>query len=431
MKKFGTNMLLAVITAAASTATSARADEVIEWNQIMIDASLAEHTAPFVLTRSGAIMQVAVFDALNGIERRYQPVHVAACAPPGVSRRAAVVQAAYATLATLFPTQRTVLETKRWASLENIAADESCTHCIDHGIGWGQQVADEILAWRGGDGFTTAFPPFVGGTAAGQWRPTPPAFAPGAGVVFAYMTPWVLDSPSQFRPQGPPSLPSAQYAADFNESKTIGSASSLSRTADQTSSAKFWNGDTVNYFWDRVAASLIARHRSTMLDNARLLVQLNLAMADAVIATWDAKYSYASWRPVTAIALAETDGNPATRPDPAWTPLLVTPAHPEFPSAHSTISSAAVTVLAGFFGVETRFTVDSSAFPGVTRTFGSFSAALDELADARVFGGIHFRTACEVGQALGRKAGKYVLRHSCQPLHWRRFDEFDSEGNPQ
>ena len=431
MRTFGTNMLLAVITAAASTATPARADEVIEWNQIMIDASLAEHTAPFVLTRSAAIMQVAVFDALNGIERRYQPVHVAACAPPGVSHRAAVVQAAYATLVSLFPTQRTVLETKRWASLEKIADDESCTHCIHRGIGWGQQVADEILAWRGGDGFTTMYPPFIGGTAPGQWRPTPPAFAPGVGVVFAYMIPWVLDSPSQFRPDGPPSLTSAQYASDFNESKTTGSLSSLSRTADQTSFVQFWNADTVTYFWGRVAASLIAKHRGTMLENARLFAQLDLAMADAVIATWDAKYSFASWRPITAIPLAENDGNPATRPDPAWTPLLGTPAHPEFPSAHSTISSAAATVLSSFFGEHTRFTVDSSAFPGVTRTFRSFSAALEEIADARVFGGIHFRTACDVGQSLGRKAGTYVLRHSCQPLRQRGFGELNSEANPQ
>jgi membrane-associated phospholipid phosphatase len=433
MKKFRTKIVLAVITAVASTATPARADEVIEWNQIMIDASLAEHTAPFVLTRSAAVVQAAVFDALNAIQSRYQPVHVRVGAPPGVSRRAAVVQAAYATLVSVFPTQRALLDAKRWASLEKIANDERCTRCnaIERGIDWGQQVADEILAWRGGDGFITFYPPFLGGSAPGQWRPTPPAFVPGVGVVFANMTPWVLDSPWQYRPDGPPALTSAQYAAGVNESKTAGSAYSLIRTADQTLFAKFWNADTVTYFWDRVAASLCTRHRSTMLENARMFAQLNLAMADAVIATWDAKYSYASWRPVTAIPLAGTDGNRETTPQPDWTPLLVTPAHPEFPSAHSTISAAAVTVLASFFGEHTRFTVDSSAFPGVTRTFQNFSAALEEVADARVFGGIHFRAACEAGQALGRKTGTYVLRHSCRPLHHRRSGEIDFEGDPE
>jgi hypothetical protein len=426
MRKFRKLLLLVIVAAADIKAgTYAQTDEVIEWNQIMIDAALAEKTAPFVLTRSAAIVQAAVFDALNGIERRYQPVHVMACAPERASRRAAVMQAAYGTLVALFPTQLSVLEAKRWAGLEKIVNDERCTEChsIDLGIDWGQRVADEILAWRGTDGFTTSYPPFLGGTAPGQWRPTPPAFAPGVGFVFAYMTPWVLDSAWQFRSSGPPALTSAQYAADFNESKAMGSAATLTRTADQTVFAKFWNADTVTYFWDRVAASLISKRRSTMLDTARLLAQLNLAMADAVIAAWDAKYTFTAWRPVTAIPLAGTDGNAATMPDPGWTPLLVAPAHPEYPSAHSTTSTAATIVLASYFGEHRTFTVDSSVFPGVLRTFNSFASALNEIADARVFGGIHFRFSCEEGHTLGSRVGKYILRHSCRPLRCGRFEE--------
>lgn len=263
--------------------------------------------------------------------------------------------------------------------------------------------------------------PGPGGSALGQWRPPPPAFAHGAGVVFAYMTPWVLESPWQLRPDGPPALTSPQYAADLNWSKTTGSASSLTRTADQTVFAKFWNADTVIYFWDRVAVSLIAGHHSTMLENARLLAQLDLAMADAIICDLGCEVHSRLLAPRYGHSIGWNRRQPDDYPRPAWTPLLVTPAHPEFPSAHSTVSSAAATVLASFFGEHTRFPVDSNAYPGVTRSFGSFSAALEEIVDARVFAGIHFRTSCEVGQALRKKAGTYVLRHSCQPFHHHRL----------
>jgi hypothetical protein len=396
----------------------------------MIDASLAEKTAPFVLTRSAAIVHAAIFDAINGIEPRYKPIHVSGYAPRGTSRRAAVVQAAYGTLVELFPTQRSTFDSKRWVSLEEIVNDAKCGRCvsIDRGLDWGQKVADEILAWRSTDGFTTSYPPFLGGDSAGQWRPTPPppACVAGVGVPFAHMTPWVLDSPSQFRLDGPPALTGAQYAADFNETMAMGNdASPSSRTPDQTLLARFWNGDTVTYLWGRVAASLVRRQNNSLLENARLFAQLSLAMADAVIATWDTKYTYAFWRPVTAVRFAAADGNPATMPDPAWTPLLTTPCHPEYPSAHSTLSTAAATVLASYFGGKTTFTVDSSLLPGVQRTFNSFSDALNELADARVFGGMHFRTSCEQGRALGRKVGKYVLLHSCRPSHRGRLGEFD------
>src|SRR5262249_46935186 len=194
------------------------ADVVTDWNQIMAETALATKTSPLVTTRVAAIVQVAVFDAVNGIARRYTPIHVKPNAPRGASRRAAAIQAAYATLVALYPSQKDALDSQRQASLDGIADDDS--NSIARGITWGQAVADAIIAWRNTDGFTPAPPPFLGGLGVGEWRPTPPGFLPGAGPQFATMTPWVLKAPWQFRPSGPADLTGDQYAADFHEVKS-------------------------------------------------------------------------------------------------------------------------------------------------------------------------------------------------------------------
>jgi membrane-associated phospholipid phosphatase len=207
----------------------------------------------------------------------------------------------------------------------------------------------------------------------------------------------------------------------------MGSATSALRDDDQTLYARFWNASTVTYFWNTVALDLSSRHHFTMSENAHLLALLNVALADAVIACWDAKYHYVAWRPVTAIPLGDTDGNADTDPDPTWTPLLTTPAHPEYPSGHSTTSSAAATVLAQVFGERTRFTMDSDVLLGVTRSFTSFSSAQDEIANARIFAGIHFRSACEDGRATGRSVARYVLEHSAIPVHGKDHHDDDHD----
>jgi hypothetical protein len=420
MKKTA-GFFLALAAVASSIPTAVRADEVTDWNGIMLEAAhnAVPPTSPLVITRVAAIVQASVFDAVNGIERRYAPIHVAPAAPRGASQRAAAVQAAYASLVRLYPLQKSIFDTKLAESLAAIASGEAEEHgeSIAWGVEWGQTVADAIWAWRSTDGFAPPPPPFLGGTAVGQWRPTLPGFLPGAGPQFATMTPWVIESPSQFRPAGPPALSSAQYTADFSETKSMGSISSPSRSIDQTLAARFWNSTTAIYLWDQVAVELGRRRHLTLSENSRLLALLNLATADAAIACWDAKYHYVFWRPVTAIPLADTDGNPATATDPGWTPLLVTPAFPEYPSGHSTVSGAAAGVLAAFFGSGADFTVDSDFMPGVVRSFGDFFAALDEVADARVFGGIHFRSACSDGQRTGIHVAEYVLEHALRRSH--------------
>ena len=418
-RKFALSLAAALF--ASVLCGSARADVVTEWNQNAQQALLTANTSPIASSRVLAIVQVAVFDAVNGIRPRYTPIHVDFDAPPGASRRAAAVQAAYATLVTLFPSQKATLDFERDTSLASIASDEAADHSqsIARGIEWGQQVADDILLWRSTDGLAPAPPPFFGGMGVGEWRPTPPLFLPGAGPQFAHMTTWALDSPSQFRPSGPPALTSHRYAADFNEVKEIGSINSPSRTAEQTQIAVFWNGNTPAY-WNRVATSVADDRHLTLLQNARLLALLNVGMADAVISCWDGKYTYVFWRPVTAIRLASTDSNPATVEDAGWTPLLVTPNFPEYPSGHATVSPAAAVVLGTYFGNHAQFTLTSETLPGVVRAYHSFTQAADEAFDARIYGGIHFRSACRDGRALGTQVGSFVMANIAQSEHGKQ-----------
>ena len=412
------------------TPSIARADDVTDWNQHMLRAGTVGGTSPIVMSRVAAIVQASVFDAVNGIDRKYAPVHVPPAGPADASRRAAAVEAAYTALVALYPAQKSIFDARLAVSLTAIASDPHETSAgIASGIAWGQTAANGILSWRATDGFAPAPPPFVGGTAVGEWRPTPPGLLPGAGPQFAYMTPWSIAAPSQFRPGGPPALTSARYAADFNETKTMGSISSSTRTADQTIYAWFWAASTATYLWNNVADSLIEQGdedddsgrwgegRNSLLENARVLALLDLAMADAGIACWEAKYHYVFWRPVTAIPLADTDGNPATSADPSWAPLFATPAHPEYPSGHSTVSGAAAVVLASFFGEKKHFTMDNDLLIGVTRSFQSFTQALDEVKNARIFAGIHFRSACDDGQATGIQVANWVLDNALLPVH--------------
>jgi membrane-associated phospholipid phosphatase len=394
-------------------AADSAADEVADWNKIMFRAAQTAATPPFVMTRVAAIVQVAVFDAVNGIERRYTPVHGAPGAAAGASQRAAAVAAAYTTLVNLYPTQKTMFDQQLVSSLSAISSAAAVKHSvsIQRGIEWGETVGNAILAWRSTDGFSPPPPPFVGGTEAGQWRPTPPLFLPGAGPQFAYMTPWVIQSPQQFRSPGPPPLTSARYTADFEEVKTLGSLDSAVRTEDQTLLARFWQSTTPNYIFDHAALELADARHLTFSEKAWLLGLLNTALADAAIACWEAKYHYVFWRPITAIQLGETDGNPSTAADPEWLPLLVTPAIPDYPSGHTTVSGAAVAVLSTYFGEgsHVKLVSDAPAMAGVIRSFTSFSAVAAEISDARVLAGIHFRTADADGHATGVAVAKYVI----------------------
>lgn len=221
------------------------------------------------------------------------------------------------------------------------------------------------------------------------------------------------------RPSGPPALASDQYATDFNEVKEIGDKFSSTRTADQTQIAVFWSGNNPVY-WNHIAGSVADERHTTLSQNARLLALLNIAMADAVISCWDAKYTYVFWRPITAIRLASADGNPATTEDAGWTPLLITPNFPEYPSGHATVSPAAAVVLGTYFGNDAEFTLTSETLPRVVRAYTSFTQASDEASESRIYGGIHFRSALRIGRALGTQVGSFVMANVAQSVHGKR-----------
>ena len=414
-------VLAFLLGASGPSAVAAMPDPVLQWVGIMNDTALAGGTSPFFTSRIAAMVSASVFDAVNGIDLRFQPLHVRPNAPDGASQRAAAVQAAYVILVDVYPGQSTALTNQLNASLAILALTEN-KQSIAAGVAWGQTVADAIWAWRLTDGFAPPPPPFEGvlgivGTpaAVGYWRPTPPLNAPGAGVQLATMTPWVLVRASQFRLPPPYALNSAQYVADLNETKTMGAFSGSPRTADQSELALFWQSNTP-LTWDRVAAQISAERGLSFHENVYLFTLLNVTMADAVIACWDSKYRYSFWRPITAIR----EGLTPADADPMWEPWLDffkpgTPAFPEYPSAHASISGSAAFVLASIFGDNTSFTVTSESRPG-SRSFSSFSSAVSEIADARVFGGIHFRTSCDLGNTLGRAVANFVATHAMRPL---------------
>jgi PAP2 superfamily len=399
--------------AAAAGPGTAQADTVTQWNLTMIAGLEAAAIPPPPAARIGAIVQASVFDAVNGIVRQYTPYHVAPAAPAGASRAAAAAAAAHTALVALIPAQRPLFDAQLAATLAQISNDPAHPgQSVQRGLAWGTTVANDILAWRATDGFTTVPPPYAVGTAPGDWQPTPPAFLgpPQAPLFrqFATMTPFALTSPAQFLPPGPPPLDSARWAQDLAEVQALGSATSTARTAEQTQTAVFWQADTPAAMWNRVADQLAQAGDLPLAQNARLLALTNIALADATIAVWNAKNTYNFWRPVTAIRATS---------DPAWTPLLATPAFQEYPSAHSGVSSAAATVLASFYGNDTPFTVTSAGLPGVQRDFTTFSAAVQQVEDARIYAGFHFRFSCTDAATLGVRVARYVTSTLMQPVH--------------
>jgi hypothetical protein len=405
--------LAAALPATAAPGTRpAPPDTVTQWNLTMIAGLEAAAVPPPPSARIGAIVQASVFDAVNGIDRRYAFYHVPPAAPPGASRAAAAAAAADTALVALIPGQKPLFDAQLAATLAQISDDPSDPgRSVQRGLAWGTTVASDILAWRASDGFGAPPPPYVVGSAPGDWQPTPPLFlAPPQAPLFrqfATMTPFALTSPSQFLPPGPPPLASARYAHDLAQVQALGSAASTTRTAQQTQTAIFWQDDTPAAMWNRVADQLAQASDLPLAQNARLLAKLNIALADATIAIWNAKNTYNSWRPVTAIRVTS---------DPAWTPLLPTPAFQEYPSAHSGVSSAAASVLASAYGNDTTFTVTSAGLPGVHRDFTTFSAAVQQVEDARIYAGFHFRFSCTDAATLGTQVAQYVIHTLMQRL---------------
>jgi hypothetical protein len=389
------------------TGALAHADVVADWNNAALDAIRDGHTAPPIASRSLAILHAAIYDAVNGIARTYEPYLVQSNVPASASRDAAASAAAHLALVNLFPATASSFDALDAAILAAIPDGPHKTA----GIVWGQFVANQILAARANDGSNAiVLPP--GGNGPGVWMPTPPAFIPYLLPQWGFVMPFAMSSRSQFRPPGPPSLDSEQYAADYDEVKELGAAIGSTRTEEQTGIALFWadgvGTETPPGHWNSIAQIIAAARGNTLEENARLFALLNIAMADAAICAWDAKYTFHFWRPVTAIAFAEPELN--------WQSFLVTPPFPDYVSGHGTFSGAGATVLALFYGTDDLpFTTGSDFLPGVYRSFSTCTDAAEEAAVSRLYGGIHFRSANEDGLQAGISIGEWTGSHYLQP----------------
>src|SRR6266850_2807384 len=381
---------------------AAYADVITDWNDKVVAAGVKERQAPFVHTRSVAIVHVAMFDAVNSIDRRYTPYRVQGSNATGASREAAAGAAAHFAMVRLYPDQAKDVDSSYQTALAAVPDGETKSK----GIQLGEQVAAEILALRAKDGadVPNTYRPY---TAAGVYVPT----ALPVGSSWGQVTPFALKEGSQLRPAAPVSLQSAQWAKDCDEVKKMGAKTGSGRTAEQTDIARLWEL-TGPGLHNQVPRQLAATKNLDVLDNARLYALYAMAMADSYIAVFDAKYTYNFWRPVTAIRNGDIDGNDATERDPAWEPFIPTPMHPEFPCAHCINSAAGAAVLEAFFGdAAPPFSLTSPAVPGVTRRFSRLSNYVSESIDARVYDGVHYRTSGEVGAAMGRKIGEYTVQH--------------------
>ena len=394
----------------------AAADVVTDWNEAALDAIRAEATSPLRASRALAILHAAIYDAVTALEGTHEPYFVTTSPPVGTSAEAAAAAAAHLVLDALFPTQQDAFDAQLADSLAAIPDGEA----KDDGIGLGEFVAGEILAARSDDGADVVVE-YTPGADPGDWQPTPPGFAPALLPQWPTLDPFAMTSGSQFRGDGPPALDSAEYATAFNEVKDLGRFDSATRTQDQTEIARFWsNGSgtaTPPGHWNTIAQSIAAAQGNSVAENARLFALHNIAQADAAIVSWDNKYAFDHWRPVTAIPAADTDGNDATEADAEWLPLLNTPPFPEYTSGHSTFSGSASKVLELFYGNDDiAFSTSSDGLPGIVRNYTSFSQAADESGKSRIYGGIHWQYANEDGLSSGRALGAYVFNNYLAPI---------------
>ncbi|MEV0720112.1 vanadium-dependent haloperoxidase [Asanoa sp. NPDC050611] len=399
--------VLAVLGLTVLTPTAASAHErtnaVLTWN-VHAQTAIFEvaRQSPTAGSRSFAMVQGAVYDAVNAIAGvPYEPYLVAPRAHRGDSTPAAVATAAHHVLLSLFPAQADALAAQYDEALAAIPEGRAKTG----GIRVGEAAAAAMIADRRDDGaFSDATWPV--GTAPGVYRLTPPLFLQ-AGGWFPFLRPFVVDDPAAYRVPAPPALGSAAYARQLNEVKAVGSATSTIRTQDQTEAATWWD-DYRQVEW-YIKRGLAADHRLSQLETARMLAMVDVSTADALISCYQQKRHWSLWRPVTAIPLADTDGNPATVADPTWTPLRVTAPSPEWPSGHACYTSAIMTALRAFFGRDHLSFSAYSAESKTTRHFDSLSAARAELMEARIWAGVHYRGATIHGDRLGEAVTREVL----------------------
>ena len=418
-------LVIAILAILLAAPASARADAVADWNLIAMQRIAAANPAhpPPVTFIDMAIVQAAIYDAVQAIERRYKPYHVEIEGASG-SPAAATAKAARDVLVNLFPDQT--------PTIDNIYNQYLIDHSLspaDPGVAVGATAASGIIALRANDGrFPPGQMPFVGGSNPGEWRPTdsfigtppaPPPFSPMAARWVANVTPFALKSGDQFRAGPPPPLTSHNYTRDYNEVKAMGARFNSSRTDEQTDLALFWASNYVA-LWNRALRDIAEAQNLNIGDSARLFALVNLAMADAIVTAWDSKVAHVFWRPLTAIRSGNDDTNPDTVGDSEWQPLINNPNYPDHTSGANNNSGAATRMLELFFGTnEMSFIVKTTNAAAIqqTRTYSRFSDAAQDVVDARIYEGIHFRFADEDARKQGRHVAQWVFDHFLKPLN--------------
>jgi hypothetical protein len=402
-----TYIAVALVMCLSSLPRAARADVVLDWNAVMLNTLAGQN--PFAQARFAAIVQLAVFEAINAITKEYEPYSNPIPAPAGASADAAAVAAAHTVLKHYFPLAAGSLDAARGSSLAAIPEGAS----KHDGIAVGEAAAAAMIALRTGDG---AGPPqFFQPTSVdpGQWQVT--AGCPPAGGIllhWRHVTPFAVRSSSQFRSAPPPALTSAKYAKDYKEVKNVGVDGSMLRPQDRADVARFYSAVLAVGVWNRVAAQLAAASGTSLSENARVLALINMAISDALVTVMESKYHYTFWRPATAVPAGDSDGNPSTIGDPAFIPFIPTPCFPSYPSAHASASYAARRIIQLIWGSSGHsIELEDAAVPGITLHYATLKAITDDIDDARVYGGIHFRFDQDAGRRQGRRIGNYVFEH--------------------
>jgi hypothetical protein len=414
-RALGLCMLIATLFGSAV----ANADVVLDWNVIAVNTAVANGQNPFAQARSAAIVQLAVFESVNAITGEYHPYLGTIVAPPGASPDAAAIQAAYRVLSTYFPASASTLDAERANSLASIPDGQAKTD----GIATGEAAALAMIALRANDGSSPPQFKIPGPPVAGEWQATPSCpivngIAVGIAFQWQNVTPFGIPSATDFLLDPPPVLTSNEYAKAYNEVMTVGSIDSTERPPDRAKVALFYAVSSPTQVFNQAVRQVAQEQWHSLSENARVLAVMNMAMNDSLVASFLNKYHYNFWRPETAIHAGDTDGNPKTDPDPSFVPFVKTPCFPSYPSNHGSAANGAAEILKRIYGGGGHFiTLSNPAVPDIVLQYTTFKQITDDISDARVYGGIHFRTDQVAGERLGKAIGKAVYKNNLRRMH--------------
>ena len=410
---------LCVLIATLFGSAVAQADVVLDWNAIAVNTAVANKQNPFAQARSAAIVQLAVFESVNAITGEYHPYLGTIAAPPGASPDAAAIQAAYRVLSTYFPASAFTLDAERANSLGSIPDGQAKTD----GIATGEAAALAMIALRANDGSSPPQFKIPGPPVPGEWQATPSCpivngIAVGIAFQWQNVTPFGIPRASEFLLDPPPVLTSHEYAKAYNEVMTVGSIDSTERPQDRANVALFYAASSPTQVFNQAVQQVAQEQGHSLSENARALAVTNIAMNDSLVASFLNKYHYNFWRPETAIHAGDTDGNPKTHPDPSFAPFITTPCFPSYPSNHGSAANGAAEILRRIYGEGGHFiTLSNPAVPDIVLQYTTFKQITDDISDARVYGGIHFRTDQVAGERLGKAIGKAVYKHNLRRMH--------------